>query len=271
MDICKKIPKRSRSDSDSDTTPNNSCDESATTAAPPPPKKSKTTTTEIEVAKNTKITKKRSERERLAEFRRHVNSIVVFHTEKEVEDNLKLIMEDTINRIVNKTGFGWYLNLVTVPHEEIRDVFQKIVFESVQEPLRVLIRTHPKQAKHMVDLSSSVPKDESLIPEIDKIIAAEGVGITDSSSSFSTMLGGLEEVRYNLVKKIVSVLFSDKMWSSMLINPVKKITNKRLIVDICSTIFTTICPFARDFSRFFVDDEEGFNDELNEVLEIYGF
>lgn len=267
MDAQVSSSKRSRSESDSDTAPNSSGDESTTAAAAPPPsKKVKTTTT-----KNTKITKKRSERERLAEFRRHVNSIVVFHTENEVEDNLKLIMEDTINRIVNKTGFGWYLNLVTIPHEEIREVFKKIVFESVQEPLRVLIRTYPKQVKHMVDLSSSVPKDESLIPEIDKIIAVEGKEIADPSSSFSAMLGGLEEVRYNLVKRIVSVLFSDKMWSSMLINPVKKITNKHLIVDICSTIFTTICPFARDFSRFFVDDEEGFNDDLNEFLEIYGF
>lgn len=286
MDVKHQEPKRKRSESvdddvDSssgdDTVPNSSGDEVAPppTAEPPSAKKAKTAVETEVPPKNTKIAKKRSERERLADFRRHINSIVVFHTEKEVEDNLKLITEDAINRIVNKIGFGWYLSMFTVPYDEIREVFKKIVFENVQEPLRILVRTHPKQAKHMVDLSSSVPKDESLLPEIDKIVAAEGAAegkeIADpSSSSFSSMLGGLEEVRENLIKKIVSVLFSDKMWSSTF-NPVKKITNKRLIVDICSTIFTTICPFARDFSRYFVDDEEGFNDELNEVLETYGF
>lgn len=264
MDAKPATPSK-RSRSESDTAPDSSGDESATaTAVHPPPKRVKTSSTEIEASKNTKNTKKRSERERW----RHVNNIVVFHTEAEVEDNLKLIMEDTINKIVNKMGFGWYLNLVTVPHEEIREVFKKIVFESVHEPLRDIIRTHPKQAKRMVDLSSSVPKDESLLPEIEKILATEG---EEDASPFTSMLGDLEEVRYNLVKKIVSVLFSDKMWSSMLVNPMKKITNKGRVIDICSTIFTTICPFARDFSRFFVDDEEGFNDELNAVLEIYGF
>ena len=267
MDAKRVSPsKRRLSGSD---TPDSSSDESATTAAPPPSKKTKTFATEIDASKVTKLTKKRSSRERLVEFRRHVNNIVVFHTAKEVEDNLSLIMEDTINRIANKIGFGWYLKLVPLPREEIIEVFKRIVFENVQEPLRDVIRTHPKQAKRMVDLSSSVPKDESLIPEIDKIIAAEEKENTDPSSSFSSMLDGLEEVRYNLVKKIVSELFSDKMWPS--INPVRKITNKDLLADIGRTVFTAICPFARDFSRFFVDDEEGFNGELNEVLEIYGF
>lgn len=268
MDSQKTQPKRKRSESD--TEPDHSCDES-TPVAPPLTKKTKTTSTEIEIPKNTKLTKTRSERERLAEFRRLVDNIVVFHTEKEVEDNLTLIMEDTINRIVTRIGFGWYLNMVTIPHVEIRDVFKKVVFESVQEPLRVLIRTYPKQAKQMVDVSSSVPKDGSLVPEINKILTAGDEKETTDPSSFASMLCDLEEIRNNLVKRIVAVMYSDKMWTSMMVNPMKKISKKSLVVDICSTIFTTLCPFARDFSRFFVDDEVGFNDDLNAALEGYGF
>lgn len=294
----KQVPpsKRSRSESDSDTatnssssdgesvtsthppskkvkiiTTNSSSDDepvTRTAAAPSPSKKIKTTTTEIEIPKKAKNDEKCLEKNRLAEFRYQVKNIVVFHNNKEVEDILNSIADDAIDKIIKKSGFSWLIHILNVPRTEIKEALKKVVSENVQGPLKNLIMRRPRQAKQMVDLSNAF-EGEQLLSTIEKTIEDEEN--IDSPYSFSSFMAELECVRYKIIEKIVSLVYSNDFLPSMSNMKIDMLKIKRIdmIRDICNIVFTTICPFARDFSKFFVCDEEGYKSDLDAILVEY--
>ena len=65
---------------------------------------------------------------------------------------------------------------------------------------------------------------------------------------------------------IAVALRSDSLWKNMPVNPINSL-KKPAMTTIFKEIYVSIVPFSADFSRFFIDDEEGFYRDLDVILE----
>ncbi|KAK3883926.1 hypothetical protein Pcinc_011781 [Petrolisthes cinctipes] len=218
---------------------------------------------------------KRSKREKMAEYSRYLKNITVFHTRKEVHDQLVVITPHLIEQIVNKIGLGKILYMFKIPKEDLVETFETIVFDNIQDPLQVVIRQMPKPSERLIRLSSNTPKDTSIIPEVQKLVkeatkkkeGGEEEEEEEGTASFVTLISKLQEIRSDILKQILTSIRIDFLWKDMPVNPIKRIKNKNILYNICQSIYTAIVPFAVGFTRFFIDDEEGFDEDLQEALE----
>lgn len=158
-----------------------------------------------------------------------------------------------------------------MPRVELLEEVKRIVLSGVHVPLKILISRMPQQVERLVDLTSSVDEDESIMPEVCRLLEEEKEKKTDSKrpvatvASFRKMIIRLQHIRFDILKMTIEALRSESLWKNMPVNPISSL-KKPAMTTICKEIYVSIVPFSADFSRFFTDDEEGFYDDLDEIL-----
>ena len=226
----------------------------------------------IEDVKREKTANKKKKSDTILKFQRYLENITVFHSVDEVHDNIDSIIDGRIESIVKELGISTTLfRYFTVPRTELLEEVKKIVLNGVHAPLKILIGVMPQQVERLLDLISKVDEDESIMPEVDNLIKKdiEEENKTNSKypgkASFKKMINRLGHIRYNILKMIAEAMRSKNLWKNMPLNPMNSL-KKPAMVTICKEIYVSIVPFSTDFSRFFIDDEDGFYADLNEIL-----
>lgn len=188
------------------------------------------------------------------------DNLVVFHEEQEVHNNIDTIIDARIESILKKLGLNWMLmQFITIPRDELLKEIKKTVMCGVHDPLKLLIKKMPAPVEKLLDLNSSLDKDKCITHEIDRLL------LEKENIQFQKMVNQLRFIRYNILKMIIETLTNSNIWQKTSINPIRSL-KKPALITICQEIYTSIIPFASDFSRFFVDDEDGFYDDLNSIL-----
>ena len=209
-----------------------------------------------------------NKKKKMETFQRYLNSIIVFHSEKEVHDIIDNIIDGRIESIVKELGISTTLiRFFTVPRTELLEEVKRIVLSGVHLPLKVLISRMPQQVKQLVDLTSNTDEDESIMPEICRLVEkdVEREEEEKKTDSFRKMIIRLQNIRYDILKMIIGALRSESLWKNILVNPINSL-KKPAMTTICKEIYVSVIPFSADFCRFFIDDELGFYDDLNDIL-----
>lgn len=228
--------------------------------------------------KREKATNKKKKIDTFLKFQRYLDNIIIFHDEKEVHDIIDSIIDGRIDSIVKELGISTTLiKFFPLPRTELLEEVKRIVLSGVHAPLKILISRMPQQVEQLVDLTSSVDEDESIMSEVCQLVETdiqreEKEKKTGSKrpvaavASFRKMIIRLQHIRYDILKMIAEALRSESLWKNMPMNPINSL-KKPAMTTICKEIYVSIVPFSSDFSRFFIDDEEGLYDDLDEILE----
>lgn len=228
---------------------------------------------EEEVNTKEKVTNKKKKTETFLKFQRYLNSIIVFHNEKEVHDIINSIIDGRIESIVKELGISTTLiRFFHVPRTELLEEVKRIVLNGVHVPLKILISRMPQQVERLVDLISNADEDESIMPEICRLVEKDIQKEEEEKkhpmaavTSFRKMIIRLQNIRYDILKMIIEALRSESLWKNIPVNPINSL-KKPAMTTICKEIYVSIISFSADFSRFFIDDEDGFYDDLNDIL-----
>ena len=236
-------------------------------------KKRKIEEEEVKTEKE-KAANKKKKMDTLLKFQRYLENITVFHSEKEVHDIVDGMIDGRIESIVEKLGISTNLiRFFPVPRTELLEEVKNIVLNDVHTPLKILINRMPQQVERLVNLVSSVDEDESIMPEVYRLVEKDKIEEeeekkTDSKRlvpSFRKMIIRLQCIRYDILKKIAEALRSKSLWKNSPVNPINGL-KKEPMSTICKEIYVSVVPFSADFSRFLIDDEEGFYIALDEIL-----
>lgn len=232
---------------------------------------------ETEDVKKEKAADKRKKIDTFRKFQHYLDNIIVFHNEKEVHDIIDSIIDGRIQSIVKELGISATLiRFVSVPRTELLEEVKRIVLSGVHAPLKLLISRMPQQVERLVDLISSVDEDEPITSEVYRLVKMdiereEKKKKTDSKrpvaavASFRKMIIRLQHIRYNILKMIAEALRGESLWKNMPVNPINSL-KKPAMTTICKEMYVSIVPFSADFSRFFIDDEVGFYEDLDDIL-----
>nr|BDT63182.1 MAG: wsv310-like protein [Hemigrapsus takanoi nimavirus]GBG35375.1 wsv310-like protein [Hemigrapsus takanoi nimavirus] len=234
-----------------------------------------------EDVKKEKVANKKKRMDTFLKFQHYLDNIIVFHNEMEVHSIIDSIIDGRIESIVKELGIrSTLLRFFPVPRTELLEEVKRIVLNGVHAPLKILINRMPRQIERLVDLTSSVEEDESIMPEVCRLVEndiqreeeeKEKEKKTDSKrpvaavASFRKMIIRLQNIRYNILKMIAEALRSESLWKNVPVNPINNL-KKPALITICKEIYVSIVPFSVDFSRFFIDDEEGVDGDLDEIL-----
>ena len=203
---------------------------------------------------------------------RYLKKIVVFHSVREVHDIIDSIIDGRIKCIVKELGISTALiKLFPVPRNELLEEVKRIVLNGVHVPLKILMNRMPQQVTQLIHLISNMDEDVSIMPEVcrlvendiqkekkDKEKKADSRRPVATVASFGKMIIRLQHIRYNIIKMIAEALKT-----TIPVHDLKK----QVKVTICKEIYVSIVPFSAEFTRFFIDDEEGFYEDLDDILE----
>ena len=231
--------------------------------------------------KKEKATNKKKKKDNFLKFQRYLENIIVFHDEEEVHGIINSIIDGRIESISKELGVGSLIRFFHVPRTELLEEAKRIVLRGVHTPLKILISEMPQQVERLVDLISFVDEDESIMPEVCRLVEKdtqkekeEKNRNTDSerpvapAPSFKKMINRLQRIRYDILKMIAEALRSESLWKNIPVNPINSL-KKPAMTTICKEIYLSIVPFSAGFSRFFSDNEDGFYAALDEILDNY--
>ena len=222
--------------------------------------------------KKENTTNKKKKMDALLKCHRYLKKSIVFHSVREVHEIIDSIIDGRINSIVKELGISIALiKLFPFPRNELLEEVKRIVLDGVHIPLKILINTMPQEVTQLVHLLSSVDEDESIMPEVCRLVendiqrekedTAKNADLklqVEAVASFGKMVIRLQHIRYDILKMIAEALKT--------FIPVHDL-KKQAKITICKEIYVSIVPFSAEFSRFFIDDEEGFYEDLDEILE----
>ena len=221
-----------------------------------------------EIKTDEKTANKKKKKTQINKYYRWLENITTFHKENEVHDITNNIIDGRIESIAKELGISpTLMKIFPVPRTELLEEVKRIVLKGVQIPLKILISRMPHQVKRLIDLTSTVDEKESIMPEVYRLIENEKQE-TDSKhpASFRKMIIQLEHIRFDIVKMIADALKSENLWKNKQINPINSL-RKPAMTTIIKEVFLSVVPFSAGFSRFLIDDEEGFYSVLDQLLD----